>query len=520
MRIIISFGIALTLLAILLGACRSGVSSPELPYERFRVALKPEYQHYLDDLGPAPVYEMEIEYVRDTSQLTGTAVVQVPNTSEEPWNNIVFRLYPMLEHYGGNMVILNVAVDGQPASFEYTAGNTAIQIDLSSPLKPGRSAIVNLTWRLEIPTWSDVSSIYALFGASQRMISLPLFYPSLSVYMPGPVLGTGEWWKELGTVRGDAAFNEASLFVVTATLPADLVPVTSGTLITSTIISDNLASHVWVTGPSREFVLHMSPDFESATNESYGTRITSYWLPGDESAGRAALRHAISSLRIYSDLYGPYPYSDMRVAPAPITYRGMEYPQVILLGVELYGRFRDRLEVIAVHEMAHQWWYQIVHNDPINAPWLDEAIAEYSMKIYMETLRGEDDADALQYERWEFPVAGLIDDDGDAAIGRTVTDYEDGTQYETIVYGKGALFYDAIRQEIGDRRFEDFLQNYLDEHRYGIVTVEEWRTALGKLGSPILVNLFEEWINNPPLNKHDSGLDTEDTNPVPDGSPK
>ena len=219
------------------------------------------------------------------------------------------------------------------------------------------------------------------------------------------------------------------------------------------------------------------------------------------------MRHATSSLRVYSDLYGPYPYRDMRVAPAPITYRGMEYPQVILLGVELYGRFREQLELIAVHEMAHQWWYQIVHNDPINAPWLDEAIAEYSMKLYMEALRGADDAAQLQYERWEFPMAGLIDADEDAAIGRTVTDYESGTQYETIVYGKGALFYDAIRTEIGDRRFKEFLQNYLSEHRYEIVTVEEWRTALGKLGNPILVNLYEDLINNPPLDEHDSETD-------------
>ena len=410
--------------------------------------------------------------------------MQVPNTSDEPWDNLLFRLYPMLEHYGGNMVILNVAVDGQPASFQYTAENTAIQIDLSRSLKPNQSAVVDLTWRLEIPTWSDISSIYALFGTSQDMISLPLFYPSLSVYMPGPVLGTGDWWKEMGTVRGDAAFNETSLFVVTATLPSDLVPVTSGTLVTTTVISETRVSHVWVTGPSREFVLHMSPDFESATSEAYGTRITSYWLPGDESAGRAALRHAISSLRFYSDIYGPYPYSDMRVAPAPITYRGMEYPQVILLGVELYGRFRERLELIAVHEMAHQWWYQIVHNDPINAPWLDEAIAEYSMKLYMEALRGDDDAEQLQYERWEFPVAGLLEADEDAAIGRTVTDYESGTQYETIVYGKGALFYDAIRSEIGDRRFKEFLRNYLIEHRYGIVTVEDLANGIGQAGQP------------------------------------
>ena len=47
----------------------------------------------------------------------------------------------MLEQYGGNMVILNVAVDGQPASFDYTAETTAIQIDLSRvALKPGQSA--------------------------------------------------------------------------------------------------------------------------------------------------------------------------------------------------------------------------------------------------------------------------------------------------------------------------------------------------------------------------------------------
>ena len=129
----------------------------------------------------------------------------------------------------------------------------------------------------------------------------------------------------------------------------------------------------------------------------------------------------------------------------------------------------------------------------------------------------------LQYERWEFP--GGQPDQRMMEMppsDRTVTDYESGTQYETIVYGKGALFYDAIREEIGDRRFKEFLQDYLTEHRYDIVTVEEWRTALGKLGSPILVNLYEEWINNPPLDEHDSESDSEsgDYSPIPDDSPR
>src|SRR6185436_12485461 len=106
--------------------------------------------------------------------------------------------------------------------------------------------------------------------------------------------------------------------------------------ITSTLIGKNLARHVWVTGPSREFLLHTSTHFSSAAAEAYGTRITSYWLPGQEVAGKAALNYAIAALRIYSDRYGPYPYRDLRIAPASLSYRGMEYPQVGLLGVELY----------------------------------------------------------------------------------------------------------------------------------------------------------------------------------------
>ncbi len=74
------------------------------------------------------------------------------------------------------------------------------------------------------------------------MISLPLFYPSLAVYQEGPAVGSGKWWLAEGSERGDAAFNVASLFAVTLTLPADYVPVTSGTLLTTTLLSSPLAS--------------------------------------------------------------------------------------------------------------------------------------------------------------------------------------------------------------------------------------------------------------------------------------
>jgi aminopeptidase N len=287
--------------------------------------------------------------------------------------------------------------------------------------------------------------------------------------------------------------------------------VTSGTLLTTSAVASPLpatgaitgaaqswAQHTIVTGPSREFMLHTSPHFESVSGDVYGTRVTSYYLPGQKAAGEAALKYTQQALAIYSDRFGEYPFTDMRVAPAPTAFRGMEYPQLMLLGIELYTRFRENLELLAVHEMAHQWWYNIVHNDPVSEPWLDEALAEYSMKLYMEAMRGEDDAGLLQVKRWQTPLDGLRGKGQDTAVDQPVASFLNGTQYETIVYGKGALFYDLIRDEIGTRRFDRFLNSYLQAHRWGIIDTDDWLAALSDLPDPTLAPLFEQWIAPPP----------------------
>lgn len=492
-----AIALALVALLLLLNGCGSAdaAARPD-PYARYRPALKPEFQKELDELGPAPQYDIEATLDPEELKLTGRASIVVPNTSIDPWTHLVFRLYPMLEHYGGNMVIQSALVAGRPATFVYTNDNTALRIDLDKPLLPDRSVTVELTWRLEIPSWTDQSALYALFGRSQQMISLPLFYPSLAVYLDGPTLGAGQWWLTNGAERGDAAFNVASLFAVTLTLPAGWTPVTSGSEV-STAAAGDQTQHVFVTGPSREFLLHVSPVFGAVTDEAYGTRVTSYYLPGAEAAAQAALKYTVQALRIYSDHFGEYPFTDMRVAPAPISFRGMEYPQAILIGVETYTRFRDKLEMLVAHEMAHQWWYQIVHNDPVAEPWLDEALAEFSMRLYMENTRGEDDAERLVVQRWQTPLNGLRAKQQDTAVDQPAPAFLNGTQYETIVYAKGALFYDTVRDTIGVRRFDRFLQNYARTYRWQIVDSQRWLDALRDLPDPALMTLFEEWIQPP-----------------------
>lgn len=482
---------------LVLSSCSTAPAEPD-PYERYRPAMRPEFQSHLDLLGPVPEYAISVTVEADLSKLQGTVTVRVPNNSPDIWNELIFRLYPNIDHFEDPptfediMIVQSVAVNDVQSSFVYRAENTAIAVLLESPLLPREMIDVQLTWRLDIPSWIDTSAAYHLFGRSQDMMSLPLFYPSLAVYEPEKSFGQGAWWLEIGTVRGDSAFNFTSLFEVTATLPSNQVPVASGTLITSTFVSESHSRHVWVTGPSREFLLHTSPLFDSESIESYGTRITSFWLPGDEAAGKAALNHGVAALRIYSDNYGDYPFKDMRIAPAPLSFRGMEYPQVNLLGVEVYNRYRGSLESLLAHEVAHQWWYQLVHNDPIKIPWLDESLAEYSIKLYVENLYGPGSAEQLEAERWQRRVDTLPSPN--ILMNGAVMDYESGAIYEAVVYSKGALFYDRLFAIVGHDRVKELLRRYFERNRYQIVTEENWLDELRVLNDENALRLYEEYI--------------------------
>ena len=482
-----------------LAACVGGNTTPVDPYAIFRPAM-PASAWPSDEMPDAmPRYEMSMDLDSSLEVLTGTAYIHFTNTSPDPWTYVIFRLYPSLEQYGGLLSIQSAAIGGRAVPFSYQDQNTAVRVELPVALLSGKATTVYLSWILDIPQWEDTALAYRLFGNSQGMLSLPLAYPSLAVYQPGLTTGTGQWWLERGSVRGDAAFNLASLFAVTATLPSGQLPVTSGTLITSTIVDSSgtgprQSRHVWVTGPVREFLLHTSNRFESATTTAYDTRITSYWLAGQEASGRAALQYTAAALRIYSDLFGPYGYADLRVAPGPLGVRGMEYPQVFLLGVQLYGEYRAELEIRAVHEAAHQWWYQTVHNDPVNTPWMDEGISEYASKLYYQAIRGRSYGESLQARRWQAVIDLLAARGADAPLNQPVAVYDDGAQYESVVYGKGALFYDAIRQALGERQFEAFLKSYQKNYRFQIVTPEDLLTELRAYNPQVADSLYQKWI--------------------------
>ena len=73
----------------------------------------------------------------------------------------------------------------------------------------------------------------------------------------------------------------------------------------------------------------------------------------------------MAALQIYTDKFGPYPYREMSIVQAPLTFKGMEFPSLSLIGSQVYSLYQKDLENLVIHEVAHQWWYNQVGSDQV-----------------------------------------------------------------------------------------------------------------------------------------------------------
>ena len=122
----------------------------------------------------------------------------------------------------------------------------------------------------------------------------------------------------------------------------------------------------------RDFTLAASPDFQVTSGSVDGTQINSFSSSGFEAGGEAALQVASGSLETYNQLFGAYPYAELDVVQAPMRYAsGVEYPTIILINSDLYDDPQEMDFIITdAHEVAHQWWYNLVGNDVFDDPWM------------------------------------------------------------------------------------------------------------------------------------------------------
>jgi hypothetical protein len=471
---------------LLLTSCIEPEQVTEDRLAPYKQSLLPAFQGDIAALGEIPRYRIAISLDAETLTLTGRQQVFYTNNEGGNLGEIYFRLYPNLPQFGGQMEVQRAVVGNRDASFTYEAGNTALKLPLTPSLLPGEGLQIELDFTVQVPRAEDDDEP-RLFGLSQGILSLPNFYPLLAVHE------AAGWHLDMAPEFSDAVFSEVALYEVSVTAPLDMVVVTSGSAIDMQPNPDGTQTVYCAGGPMRDFSLMMSRQFQFASTTAYGTRVNSYYLPPDAYSGQAVLGHAAAALRAYSDAFGPYPFTEFDVVEAPLANRGMEYPGLILIGTDLYRKRADAREFLVVHEVGHQWWYSLVGNDAVNHPWLDEGLTEYSVYVYNQMIHSQAAADELVEERWLTPYQVAVGKGLDAAADQPSLAFSE-ENYEYIVYAKGALFFHALHQAVGDPVYLAIMREYLQQYRYGIATPTDFLRLAEAVSGHDLDPLYQEWV--------------------------
>jgi predicted small lipoprotein YifL len=452
----------------------------------YQPALKPEFGADVEAVPDASRYFIQVALdPNQPADLIGVERVRYTNTENVPLDALYFRLYPNLPGYGGLMTVDQVILDGMPVEPTLEAGDSALRVPLDPQLVPGDLVDVTLQFRATLPT--DTSAGYGLYAYADDVYALAGFYPTIPVY-------DDEGWNvEVAPPYGDATFTDVAFYQVRLTVPDDLIVVTSGSTLETEENAGGTRTWVAVGGPMRDFYVAMSADYEVVSQEVDGTLVSSYYRSAQDDGGRLALRYATDALHIFDERFGPYPYTELDVVATPTNAGGIEYPGAIVIAQGLYNQEGGFFEMATAHEVAHQWWYGLVGNDQLDEPWLDEALTNYSAFLYFEKTAGQEAADLVKQQVFEGPYRTALARHQDRAVAGPVASFNE-QDYGAIVYGKGPLFFDALRTQLGDEAFFAALRAYLKAHYYGVAYPDDLITAFEETSGQQIDDLYEFWI--------------------------
>jgi len=446
-----------------------------------------------------PVYDLSLEIQPDGMAYNGEVILVYTNKTGTELDELVFRLLPNAGViFGtGSLEASGVKVNGTPVDPVPNADPSILRIPLPVTLLKGQTVTVRMNFSGQVPRdfAGEEQGAYGIFNFTQQVLSLSSWYPILAVFE------NGAWRTDAITPIGDAVYSEMAVYTLEVTTPSHWEVAATGVAVSEHIINENGAvRRNYLSGPVRDFYLVASPDFSRLTTEAGGVTINAYGLPGFEEGNATALEVTTQSLEIFNEQFGNYPYTELDVVQIPLrNASGVEFPGIFLIKSDLYAHPDDVSFITTLaHEVAHQWWYNVVGNDVFNEPWLDEALATYTSGVYWEFQGGQQAYQGIR-SYWQGRVQDLRDAGKDDRVSGTLTHFmeTDPLRYGPIVYSKGALFFDALRAEVGDQAFFEALRAYYREYQFKIAHGQDLLNRFEATSGENLDELYTEWLYQP-----------------------
>jgi aminopeptidase N len=147
-------------------------------------------------------------------------------------------------------------------------------------------------------------------------------------------------------------------------------------------------------------------------------------------------------------------------------------------------------EGLISHEMAHQWFGDLVTCKDWSHIWLNEGFATYYESLYNEHKHGRDEMLYELYVRAR-QITG-ISNDVNAIVRRNYDSPDDMFSY--LAYPKGSWVLQALRSQLGPDLYRRCIKTYLERHAYGSVVTEDLREVIEQLSGRSYDRFFDQWL--------------------------
>ena len=401
------------------------------------------------------VYEIAVKADNETLHCSQTTTYV--NTVCDDMQELTFAVYPYAyvkdaEHKAfvgelpryATVDFSKIEVNGEPVEV-----TPAAYMNVPVSLKRGEKVVVRTDYDLTLPECA------LRFGQKDGYVNLSGFYPQVAVY------GEDGFRTDAFSTVGDPVLSDVADFSVTLDLPDTVVAATP--FETTTEVGEEGRKIYRFEGKSvRDVAVVWSEKFLVQESEWQGVKI-SYYAAREDALSSCEL--AKDALETFSKAFGQYPYTRYTVAETPFEADGMEFSGLAYVAVDC----SDRDKAI-IHETAHQWWYNVVGNDNVNAAYLDEGLTTFTTEYYY-LLKGEEEkfdegitAIKSAYARYE-RLQKMRGEKGSLDMTRPIYEYTE-YKYVLLAYDKAALMFDALYRLGGKEKFNASLKRYFVDNYF------------------------------------------------------
>ena len=295
--------------------------------------------------------------------------------------------------------------------------------------------------------------------------------------------------------------DDRSTVEIYATVPKKLKTVANGVLSSSNVEKDGTRTDHWTLDrriPSYLISLIVG-DFATVTADWNGIPLEYNTQVGREAEVCEGCSGTPAMMTFFSEYTGrKYPWP--RYAQTTVwdfVYGGMENASCTTMNMRLLHGAETRptyaADGLVAHELAHQWFGDLLTCKTFDHMWLNEGFATYFTDLFFEH---RDGPEQFAMERWNSNRGYMNGTPNPAGLGLTRSPRGDiplelsgGKEYS-----RGAAILHQLRIELGDEVFKRGIQRYVKENEDRGVTTEDFRHAMEQESGTDLKWFYDQWV--------------------------